>query len=596
MPGPSAPARAPSRPGWRVVGHVLAFALGWPAFSLWFAPKVLSANTIFHGLAPGAVRWGMLAALGMMWREVGAAVAVLCLLSLLAALLAGGLRPSVARARRQLGAGVAEAGLTAAALLCGVVLELPEALNHPALAALQGLTVVRAWVVVALGTAAAAGALGFLSRSRALALRRLASAAALAAVGFAAARTLPDGGRETAGSRGRIVLGLDSISEEDPLDPLRALAAEAGGTWYQRAVTPGLLTNAVWTSIVTSRLPSETGVFFTFQTPDWEKLPQSLPARAHAAGLGTCAYFSDQLTMHLGADLPFDRNRSGPRGWLQPATAALKDAGWFLPLVLAHLPAIPGARTPPNQGGTYTYSLARELSELLTCRVPGADALVLAHLDYLHQARYPGMADLGPGERARVRAATVGALVDESIHWQYPEKPGEPLKIYGWKLSHLQRTLAAVVARTQVLDPRLGNQLVLLSDHGRRVGLTPENFGEARYWHVLLVTFGVPPREASRPISLLEVPALLGLPAPGRAGPAAPVVEYTTVTTDEWKELLRGSKLLLNGRAELSPGVLAKAGARLSRFEPYAPAPQYVTAPALPAPEPSDPTLLRFGG
>jgi hypothetical protein len=575
------------RPRWRALGHVLAFAIGWPAFTVWFAPRQLTVSTLFNGIPPAIVRLGMAWSTVVMWRELAAGVAALSALSLGAALLSGGLRPTGAGRVRQLAAGGLEAVVTGLALLCGIAAELPAALRHPALAPLWSWPVSR--VLLALAVLTAAAALALAGRSLVLLARRLAVAALLAGIGLGAARGLPDGGRERAGRGARIVLGLDSISADGAIEPLRALTAANGGTWYEQATSPGLLTNSVWTAIVTSRMPSETGVFFTFQTPDWTRLPPSLPVRAKTAGLHTCSFFSDQLTMQLGADLPFDENHSGPRGWLQVGTAAVKDTSWFLPLVLAHLPPLPGAATQANQGGTYSFSLERELADVLTCNAGGGETLVLAHLDYLHQARYPGMSELTGAERARVRATPVEALVDESIHWQYPVRTGEPLGVYRWKLEHLQQALGEAIARTGVLAGR-GNALVVFSDHGPRTGLTPQNFGEARYWHVPLATFGLRAGDPAQPISVVDLARLVALPEAGRPDPAPPVVEYTAVTAAEWAELAYGTELLLDGRAALSGRILGQVGARLSRFDPHAPAPRYVAVPSAPVVEaPIDP-------
>jgi hypothetical protein len=578
-------ARPPSRPWWRVLGHALLFFVGWPAFAYWFGPRVLTSSDMLRGVDTSAVLLGMLWSLLLMWREVLAAAAVLTAVSLLAALLAGGLRRTRAGRGRQLASGLGEAGLTAAALVSGVALELPAALNHPALAFAREWSVTRAWWTLAAAVALAAAALSITRRSAEATARRVAVTAAVATLGFAAARGLPDGASRRPGTGARIVLGLDSLSADDT-PGLRQLAAEAGGTWYEKAVTPGLFTNAVWTSIVTSRPVHETGVFFTFQNPDWSRLPESLPVRAKEAGVHTCAFFSDQFTMQLGADLPWSEDHSGPRGWLQAATTSLKDASWFLPIAQAHLPRIPGAFTPANQGGTYSYSLRRELSELLTCGAEHPGALVLGHLDYLHQARYPGMSELDPARRARVRAARVGALVDESIHWQYPKHDGEPVGVYAWKHERLQQVVREAVVASGVLAPVRGNRLVVLSDHGSRVGLTPENFGERRFWHVPLVTFGIAPRDPTQPISLLDVAALLGLPDPTRPDPAPAAVEYATATPEEMKELVKGTKVLPSGRAELSPRILQRAGDRLRRFEPFAASPSYAKAPLVPVLDP----------
>ena len=54
-----------------------------------------------------------------------------------------------------------------------------------------------------------------------------------------------------------ILLGIDSVSQADDLSPIREWTNRGGGTWYERAVAPGLLTNAVWTSILTTKPVSE---------------------------------------------------------------------------------------------------------------------------------------------------------------------------------------------------------------------------------------------------------------------------------------------------------------------------------------------------
>ena len=409
--------RASPRIGpWRLLGHALAFLFLWPAFGVYHGPAMLITTPLFHGVDPGALRWGMIAAAIAMWRELAVVGAALAATAALAALLAGG-RPAPAPSRlRSLAGGLADALIVALALYLGLALELPSVLRHPAAAALHDLPVWKASAALAVLVGALAAAIG---RLRGATLRHLAAAAVLVAVGFALVR-LPSHGRAEARSGVRVVLGLDSLSRRDAGEELRRMALERGGTWYARAVTPGLLTNAVWLSLVTSHRPSEIGVFFTFQSPDWRTLPANLVERARAEGLHTVSFFSDQFTMHVGADLRFDEDRSGPRGWRQVVTAAVKDAGLFLPVVLPHLPRIPGAATPANQAGTYAYSLRRELEDIFTAGRSDRGTLVLAHLDYLHQARYPGYSELTPEQRARVRAARVLTLVDQSIHWQYP--------------------------------------------------------------------------------------------------------------------------------------------------------------------------------
>lgn len=578
--------RLPSKPHplrWWLLGLAVSFLLVWPAFSVWNAGPVLAASGVAGGMKPGALRWGSLVAALAMWRE-GLVVAVLLAGVSAAAGLAAGLRVPGSR-RGAAVAGWLTASAASAALLCGASLELPAALHHPALRQAWGAPV---WAVEA-GLASllvvTAAVSGWLARMPGAVLRHAAVLGALVAGGWALARHLPDGGALRAPAGARIVLGLDSISHLDAVEPLRALTAEKGGTWYRRAVTPGLITNSVWWSIVTGEPPDRTGVFFVFQTPAPDRLPENLVSRARAAGLRSCAFFSDQLTMQLGADVRFDENHSGPRGWLQITTAAVKDASWFLPLLLPHLPPIPGAATPANQGHTYTFSLRRELAEVLTCGGGPGGSLTLAHLDYLHQARYPGLSQLTAEERARVRRAPVSGVVDRSLDWQYPATPGEPLQVYSWKLADLQASLREVVESTGVLDPALHDQLVILSDHGPRTGLTAANFGTERYFGVIFATFGIPPRDPDAPISLLDAGALLGLGAPG-ASPREPVVEYVEAEPSEWRELTGASAPLLDGRVSLPRPALVRMGERLAAFRPYTEPRGYSVSPAVPAEEP----------
>ncbi len=585
-------ARAAPRVGpWRLLGHALAFLVLWPAFAILQGPAVLATTSLFDGVDPAALRWGMVAGALGMWRELAAAGAALAVTAALAALLAGGRAAPAPSRLRSLGAGLADALGVALALFLGIALELPSALRHPAATALHDLPVWKATALLALLVASLAAGAGWLRASTG---RHLAVAAALVAAGFALVR-FPPGAPGEARAGVRVVLGLDSLSRRDAGAGLRRLCEGRGGTWYARAVTPGLLTNVVWSGIVTSHRPSELGVFFTFQSPDWRTLPPNLVERARAAGLHTVAFFADQFTMQLGADLPFDEDRSGPRGWRQTVTAALKDAGVFLPALLPHLPHIPGAATPANQEGTYAFSLRRELEDVFTAGREGRGALVLAHLDYLHQPRYPGYSELSPEERARVRAARVAAILDKSVHWQYPRTVGEPLDVYRWKLAHLEETLAETLDETRLLAPARGNALVLFSDHGARTGLRPDAFGDESYFGVPLVTFGLPARDPEAPISLLDIPALVGLPSPVRPGPAEPLVEYVNVTGDEWHELLRTSTALLDGGIRLPERLLAQVGRRMLVYRPYAGTPGYAAAASAPATErplPPEPALV----
>jgi hypothetical protein len=157
--------------------------------------------------------------------------------------------------------------------------------------------------------------------------------------------------------------------------------------------------------------------------------------------------------------------------------------------------------------------------------------------------------------------------------------------VYKWKIGNLEAVLAETLDATRFLDPLRGNALVLFSDHGPRTGLHPDAFGDESYYAVPLVTFGLPVQDPRAPISLLDIPALIGLASPIHPGPAEPVVEYANVTDGEWRQLLDASTLLLDGGIRLPRAVLAKVGRRMQAYRPFDPAPGYYAAPSAPAAE-----------
>jgi hypothetical protein len=145
--------------------------------------------------------------------------------------------------------------------------------------------------------------------------RRLAVAPAVLAAGMLAPMPVAMGWRSISvdpGPASLVVLGLDSLSHADDLRPLHDFADARGGTWYGRAVTPGLLTNAVWTSLLTMRPVREHGVFHTFQSfPP----PATLVTRARAR-FRTVSVLPDQLTCAVGSEAGFDGSQRA-RGWRQ---------------------------------------------------------------------------------------------------------------------------------------------------------------------------------------------------------------------------------------------------------------------------------------
>jgi hypothetical protein len=172
-------------------------------------------------------------------------------------------------------------------------------------------------------------------------------------------------------------------------------------------------------------------------------------------------------------------------------------------------------------------------------------------------------------ERGAVRSARVGAVKDMTLDWQPPLVSGDPIGIERWKLAYVQRVLVDELTRTGFLSPEKENRLVLFSDHGNRRGINDDNFGEPRYHRVIFATLGVPARDPREPVSLLDIPGMLGVEDPARPGKADPVVEYTNATSDEWRTLMKSARLRANGRISLYPAIVGSIGSRLRAFAPY---------------------------
>ncbi len=83
-----------------------------------------------------------------------------------------------------------------------------------------------------------------------------------------------------------ILLGIDSVSYSDDLSIILNWAKSNSGTPYELAVTPGLLTNSVWTSLITMKPVSEHGVFHAFQS-GYPKDGDTILDRARSLGYRT---------------------------------------------------------------------------------------------------------------------------------------------------------------------------------------------------------------------------------------------------------------------------------------------------------------------
>jgi hypothetical protein len=353
-------------------------------------------------------------------------------------------------------------------------------------------------------------------------------------------------------------------------DMLRALSEKHGGVSYEHAITPGLLTNAVWTAIIEHRPVHDTGVLLTFQSPDWSRSPYQLVREAQRNGFQTWSFFTGQNTIYVGSLAGFNHDRSGPMGWLQDATSAAKNGSIIVPALVSRLPLHNLFKIPPNQAGTYAYDLRAVIRNTLSSRVGAKPVFAVAHIGYLHDAAYPRFADLPDGYRSLLLGAKVNSLQDFGADWQLPQVAGDAIDLRKWKVKNMQEVIAAEIFNSGFIDPRNNNRLVLLSDHGMRSGLANDNFAREDYYRVPLITFGLPARDVQTPISLLDIPNLIGLSDPSSTESAAPVVEYVNIPTmEEFKMAVLNGKWNIDGRIEFKQDIGEKYLRLLKACNPF---------------------------
>ena len=123
---------------------------------------------------------------------------------------------------------------------------------------------------------------------------------------------------------------------EDDVAQLRQWTLANNGAWYEKAVTPGLLTNAVWASILTEKPVSEHRVFHTNQHLAAERA--TLLRRAEARGMATVSFFFDQLTCTVGSETGFTVDRSSPMGWRQLLIPIVANSSILIPAIRPILP------------------------------------------------------------------------------------------------------------------------------------------------------------------------------------------------------------------------------------------------------------------
>ena len=360
-----------------------------------------------------------------------------------------------------------------------------------------------------------------------------------------------------------VILGIDSLAQSDDVQGLRNWVGSLGGAWYERAVAPGLLTNAVWASVLTMQPVGEHGIFHPFQT--FPAGRARLVARARQAGFHTVSMFSDQLTCAIGSQAGFDEDRSGPIGWRQLALATVQNSSLLLPLFRPLLPPAPWSVAPPNHAGTFTYDLERDIRAVLMSGSPNRQTLVAAHLTYLHMAAFPRFVDMAWNDRLRVARSPAGMLRDRTLDWQYVDTASDPVPLHQWKLAKLQKVLVRTVDTTAFL--RHGGKLLLFSDHGQRVGLTPQSFNAPRYHHVVMASIGLPVGQVQEPVSLADVGALLGLAPPTYR--SEPVVEFASPPQAVWARLASTARMHWSGVIGLDGRLLDVVFEGLQRHRPW---------------------------
>lgn len=232
----------------------------------------------------------------------------------------------------------------------------------------------------------------------------------------------------------------------------------------------------------------------------------------------------------------------------------------MLPLIRPLLPEIPFSGVPKNHIGTYNYDLGLELDEIFSQR---ERTFVASHNTYLHAKQYPKYSELPPDERVKVLKATVAAIDDKTLDWQYTQSPNDPLHIRKWKIANLQRNIIASLERTKFL--RHGGRLVIFSDHGNRTGLNSRNFTNPKYHHVLFITFGLPVySDLAKPVSLLDIPGIMGLE---KYSKCPPVVEFALSRPNEWVTMIESAKLRWDGTVQLDDKLLMNIFKRLKFYE-----------------------------
>lgn len=539
----------------RAFWHCLAFFVAWPVFTIVSAATELRRIPYYipdwtRSLGAATAGLGLLAP---QFLVVGGIVAAASL-----AIFAGLSLAGAPRARPRAPRLVAEAATFFLALLLGTLVWFPGVASSAALGPFAQLPL--------------AGLLALLASALLLSCRALAhpgaggvAFAVLAAAGllvpllpFAARPPAP-----RAGTGDIVVLGLDSVAAHDDVTELRRWVARNDGSWYREVTAPGLLTNAVWASVLTGLGVGEHRVFHTFQPFPRRLRPAPLLRAARRNGYRTVAFFPDQLTCAVGSEAGFDEDRSGPAGWRQLVTTFVANSSVLVPVVAPALPRLPMTAVPPNHAGTFSYDLRRELREILRTDGRGP-RFVAAHLTCLHLPRYPAALEMSWDERAKVARARSGAIRDRSFDWQDAGRADDPIPLRAWKLNAFQKAIVDCVSESGLLDR--GGTCVVFSDHGDRLGLDETSFTERRYHQVVLAILGRSAGDVAAPVSLRSLGAILGLGVGNRD--RRPAVEFAIARPEEWATLAEDARLEWNGAVRIPERYLATIFARLKIHHP----------------------------
>ena len=92
-----------------------------------------------------------------------------------------------------------------------------------------------------------------------------------------------------------------------------------------------------------------------------------------------------------------------------------------------------------------------------------------------------------------------------------------------------------------------------------------DNFGDERYHHVVLATFGLSPSCPKDPISLIDIGRLLGFSDVR----AEPTLEFAAPEPGTWPVFLKKNKLRWSGQVDVLEELLAPVFATLRRHEPW---------------------------